>query len=95
MAETHNFKGANIHAAPPRGLEEMIGWLHCFHNGVACVSAWKPTSEELDRLNAGESLFISVMSGLREDGEPAIMPLYVGTEDDCAAIVRDTGKDWK
>lgn len=95
---THDFEGANIHAAPPRGYEEMIGWLHCFHNGATCVSAWKPTAEDLEKLNAGQSVFISVMSGSRHDVtgkiQPNILPVYVGMEDDVRQVVMDTGATW-
>lgn len=94
MAEPHDFPGANVHAAPPRGFEEMIGWLHCFHNGSCVVSAWKPSPEELEALNRGESIFVSVMSGAHENGHPIIHPTYVGTEEMVRPIVRDTGADW-
>lgn len=94
MAEAHNFEGANIHAAPPKGLDEMIGWLHVFHNGRCCVSAWKPTPEELTALNNGESIFISVMSGQTDSGRPMIFPTFVGTEENCREVVSDTGKVW-
>lgn len=94
MAEQQNFAGANIHAGPPRGYEEMIGWLHCFHNGAACVSAWKPTAEELADLNGGGSIFVSVMCGSFENGKPIIFPMYVGNEENCREVVSDTGKVW-
>jgi len=95
---THEFEGCNVHAAPPPGYEEMIGWLHCFHNGRTCVSAWKPSPEDLEKLNAGQSVFISVMSGSQHDinGKltPRIIPTFVGTEDDVRMIVLDTGATW-
>lgn len=86
--ETHDFKGSTDHFGPPPGLEEMIGWLHVFRNGKCVVSAWKPTPEELDRLNKGESVFVSVMSG------NAVCPMFVGLEDETRAVVSDTGKTW-
>ena len=95
MASPVDFEGANIHAAPPAGYEEMIGWLHVFHNGATCVSAWKPDAEELARLNAGEPIFISVMSGSQKNGKPVILPCYVGSEDNCREVASDTGKVWK
>lgn len=95
MADAHDFDGANIHASPPKGQEEMVGWLHVFHNGAACVSAWRPTAEELAELNAGGSIFISVMSGSLPNGRPIIMPVFVGSETNCEEVVRDTGKTWK
>jgi hypothetical protein len=95
---THDFEGANVHAAPPPGYEEMIGWLHCFHNGQACVSAWKPSPEDLEKLNAGQSVFISVMTGTRQgpDGRilPNIYPTFVGMEDETKEVVSDTGRVW-
>lgn len=94
----HDFKGTNVHASPPKGYEEMIGWLHCFHNGVCCVSAWKPTPEQLEILNAGGSVFVSVMTGSKHDItgklQPVILPTFVGTEDDVRAVVSDTGGVW-
>jgi len=95
---THDFPGTNVHAAPPPGYEEMIGWLHCFHNGATCVSAWKPDAEQLAVLNAGGSVFVSVMSGSKHDingkVQPNIFPTYVGTEEDVRAVVSDTGAVW-
>ncbi len=66
MTTTHNFEGSSHHFGPPPGLEEMVGWLHVFSNGNAVVSAWKPSAEMLAKLNAGESIFVSVMSGSHE-----------------------------
>ena len=88
MAETQYFNGANAHYGPPPGLEEMIGWLHCFKNGNTVVSAWKPSAEELEKLNNGEMIFISIMSGEH------VIPCYVGCEESCKAVVSDTGKVW-
>ncbi len=93
MADTHDFEGANCHLGPPPGLEEMVGWLHVFSNGHANVSAWKPTAWELAVLNAGGSLFVSVMSG-SQGGRPVVFPMYVGTEDTTKAVVSDTGRVW-
>lgn len=95
MAYAHEFEGANIHAVAPPGFEEMIGHLYVFHNGRSCVSAWKPTPEELEVLNAGGSIYVSVMSGTTDEGRPAIIPMYVGTEENCLQVVSDTGAVWK
>lgn len=92
---SHQFDGCNIAAAPPPGFEEMIQTLYCFHNGRSCVSAWKPTRDELAELNAGGSIYVSVMSGITEDGKPAILPLFVGTEEITLQVTRDTGRGWK
>lgn len=101
MADTHDFPGSTHHFGPPPGFEEMIGWLHFFFNGHCVVSAWKPTPEELERLNAGESIFLSVASGTRlvnVEGEvvriPSVLPVFVGTEDKVKEVVSDTGKVW-
>lgn len=94
MAETHDFEGSTHHYGPPPGLEEMVGWLHLFSNGCCVVSAWRPTAEELARLNAGESLFISVMSGSNAEGRPIVYPMFVGTEEETKAVVSDTGGVW-
>lgn len=101
MAEAHDFEGSNHHFGPPPGLEEMVGWLHVFSNGKCVVSAWKPSPEMLERLNAGESIFLSVMSGQRlaqtPEGPvlvPSVWPTFVGTEEEVKAVVSDTGKVW-
>lgn len=93
MADPHDFEGSTHHFSPPKGFDEMIGWLHVFSNGRTVVSAWKPTPEELRRLNAGESIFVSVMSGSR-DGIPVVYPMFVGLEDEVKAIAGDTGRVW-
>lgn len=98
MAETHDFEGSTHHFGPPPGLEEMVGWLHIFSNGKCNVSAWKPDANLLAKLNAGESIFLSVFSGSYEDEKgqeiPRVFPVFVGSEDDCKAVVSDTGKVW-
>lgn len=94
MSDPHNFDGANCHLGPPPGLEEMVGWLHIFSNGHANVSAWKPDAEELARLIAGESVFISVMSGSDDQGRPIVFPMYAGTEEKTRLVVSDTGPTW-
>lgn len=88
MANPHDFKGSNRHYGPPPGLDEMVGHLHVFMNGQVVVSAWKPTPEELAKLNAGESIFVSVMSGSN------VFPIYVGCEETCRTVASDTGKVW-
>lgn len=94
MADPQNFEGANIHAGPPRGLEEMVGWLHVFFNGRGYVSAWKPTAAELADLNAGGSIFVHFLSGSREDGAPLIFPMFVGNEENVKEVVSDSGGVW-
>ncbi|MAQ09606.1 MAG: hypothetical protein CMQ11_07205 [Gammaproteobacteria bacterium] len=94
MADPHDFEGSTHHFGPPPGLEEMVGWLHVFSNGRCNVSAWKPTVEELAKLNAGESIFVSIMSGADHRGKPHVFATYVGTEDEVKAVVSDTGKVW-
>lgn len=103
---THDFEGSTHHFGPPPGMEDRCGWLHVFHNGTHAVSAWKPNAEELARLNAGESLFMSVRSGARQefvpgpDGghlllHPIVHPVFVGMEDDTKGVVeRDGGNTW-
>lgn len=94
----HEFPGCNVNAAPPPGFEEMISPLVGFHNGRTWVTAWLPSPEDLEKLNAGEPIFVSVMSGSRRDVEgnfrPNIIPMFVGTEADAREVVRDTGADW-
>lgn len=102
MSDTHDFPGSTHHFGPPPGLEEMVGWLHVFSNGHCTVSAWKPNAEELARLNAGESIFVSVMSGSKPARNaldmpvriPLVHPTFVGTEEAVKAVVSDTGSTW-
>lgn len=86
--EPIKFPGATDYFGPPDGLEEMIGHLHVFRNGHTVVSAWKPSAEDMARPNAGEAIFVSVMSGA------AVFPMFVGTEEDCKAVASDTGRVW-
>lgn len=94
----HEFEGCNVCAAPPPGYEEMISSVNGFHNGATWVTAWKPSPTDLEKLNAGGSVFVSVMSGSRRDDEgkirPNIIPMFVGTEDDAKSVVSDTGGVW-
>jgi len=103
---THDFEGSTHHFGPPKGMEDRCGWLHVFHNGTHAVSAWKPSPEDLARLNAGESVFLSVRSGSTpefvpgEDGghvilHPVVHPVFVGLEADTKSVVEgDGGKLW-
>lgn len=88
MADPIQFEGVTHHFGPPPGLEEMIGSLYVFQNGRTVVSAWMPSAEELAKLNAGEAIFVSVMSGA------SVFPMFVGTEDQVKAVASDTGRVW-
>lgn len=74
------------------------GWIaeirRYFNNDGEYVAAWKPTPEELARLNAGESLFVSVMSDCDPTGRPIVFPMFVGTEEETKAVVSDCGGVW-
>lgn len=70
------FPGCNVNAAPPPGFEEMIAPLIGFHNGRTWVTAWHPTPEDLAKLNAGEPVYVSVMSGSRRDVGGSIHPQH-------------------
>lgn len=90
MANPIDFEGSTDHFGPPAGMEDQIGWLHCFRNGVNVVSAWQFSPEELAELNAnGGVAFLSVRSGA------TVFPVFVGTERLCASVVADEGKVWK
>lgn len=90
MASPIDFEGSTDHFGPPPGMEESIGWLHCFRNGINVVSAWQFSPEELEELNRnGGVAFLSVRSG------PSVLPVFVGTERVVASVVADEGGVWK
>lgn len=71
---------------PPRGLEDAVAPLHvrAMQEGALffLVSEWKPDADELQRLQAGESVFLSIMG----TGMPPVM-LMVGPEPELAQSV--------
>jgi hypothetical protein len=90
MAEMIDFAGSTDNIGPPPGLEESIGRLYCFRNGINVVSAWRFSPEELVELNAnGGVAFLSVRSGM------SVLPVFVGTERVVASVVADEGKIWR
>jgi hypothetical protein len=62
------FAQANVEMQAPAGQEESVHPLWCWRgehaNGMPCfISAWRPTPEELVKLNLGEPIFLSILSG--------------------------------
>ena len=60
------FAQANIEMQPPPGEEENVHTLWCWRGTYGdgtpgFVSAWRPTPEELVRLNLGEPIFLSIL----------------------------------
>ena len=97
MAEPVDFHGSTMHFGPPPGHEDRVGWLHVFSNGLHTVSCWRPTADELARLNAGEPLFLSHRSGVNPRTlVPVVFPAYVGTEENVRAVIEaDGGEAWE
>jgi hypothetical protein len=64
------FAQANVEMQAPPGQEESVHPLWCWRGQFAdgepgFVSAWRPTREELVKLNLGEPLFLTILgSGL-------------------------------
>lgn len=55
-----SFKESNTVLAAPKGQEETCGSLEVFMDGHFVISAWRPTAQELVRLNMGEPLYLVV-----------------------------------
>lgn len=89
MGTPVEFDGQITVFGPPKGREEEIGTLPVFGNGYAVVSCWQLSEEELADIIANDrKLFVSVLSGEH------VLPMFVGSERECAAVVADTGKVW-
>ena len=63
--------------------------MHVFNNGIASVSCWELTPEELaDCIQAGGCIFVSVLAG------PTSPPIFVGSEETVRTMLIDYGKVW-
>lgn len=90
MGRPVEFIGQQRIFGPPPGKEEEIGSLPVFGNGVSVVSCWELSEKELEDIKAaGGRLYLSVMSGHH------VLPCFVGSERETAAVVADTGKVWR
>lgn len=50
-----------VRTAPP-GMDNCHD-VHCYADRELCITAWRPTPEELVKLNLGEPLFLWVFMG--------------------------------
>lgn len=90
MASPVEFDGQITVFGPPPGKEEEIGSLPVFGNGVSVVSCWQFTEAEWEQVKANDyKVFLSIMSG------GVVLPCFVGSEQQIAAVVSDTGKVWR
>jgi hypothetical protein len=87
MAEAVPFFGANKVFRAPEGREDVSD-LHTFANGIANVSAWRLSAEELAEVNRTDIVFLSVLSA------DVFYPVYLGSEDSVRLLVADYGKVW-
>jgi len=56
------FNEFNKVLTPPEGMDNCIP-LHVFNDGVASVSCWQPTPEELEEINRTGCVWVIVYSG--------------------------------
>lgn len=53
------FEQANIVMLAPKGMDNCSD-VHAFHTGQHVITAWRPTPEELVKINLGEPVWIWV-----------------------------------
>jgi hypothetical protein len=82
-----DFPGSNFTFLAPEGREDVSD-LPVFRSGVANVSAWQLSPEELEEVNRTGKVFVSVLSG------DIFFPVAVGSEESIRAMVADFGKVW-
>lgn len=71
--EAIKFKEQNLVLGKPESMtDEECGKLAVFYNGEQYVSCWKPTQDDLARLNLGEPVWLGIYS----QGHP---PVYLTT----------------
>ncbi len=66
------FKEVNTVMRGPDGMKNCAD-LHCFQNDQQIISAWRPTPEELVRLNLGEPVWLSVIG-------QQMPPVWIGVD---------------
>lgn len=89
------FQGMTHEYGPPVGLDEMVGRLPFFSNGVSNVSCWQLSPGELQEvIDSGGKVFVSVMSGCGSTENPLVFPMYASSESNCKLVVSDTGGVW-
>jgi len=50
-----------VRKAPP-GMDNCHD-VHCYADATYCITAWRPTPQELVRLNLGEPVYLGVIMG--------------------------------
>ena len=88
MANPIQWHGANKVLTAPEGREGDIRDIHVFNNGVASVSCWELTQDEILDIIQSRCIFISVLAG---PSSPAIFP---GSEETVRTMLIDYGKVW-
>lgn len=68
------FSEANSVRRAPPGMENCND-LHLYSDAEQCISAWRPTPEELVKINLGEPVFLWVIMG----GDMPPVALTVGS----------------
>lgn len=49
----------SVRTAPP-GMDDCMD-VHCYADDKYCITAWRPTPEELVKLNLGEPVYLGVL----------------------------------
>lgn len=84
------FEAANGHLGPPKGMTDAdCATIHVYRTNTPdgwplCVSGWRPTPEELVKLNLGEPLFLGVCMRC-EHGNPTMPPVWLRVGSDTFA----------
>lgn len=89
MGITVDFKQSNLDLAPPTTEDgtpdDRVSTVRGFSNGIAVVTAWQFTPEEIEEINRTGVVFLSLLCG---DHVP---PMYVGSESAVRSLVQDFG----
>lgn len=79
------FPESNTVMRRPAGMtEEQCADIHAYTNGQQVITCWRPTPEELVKLNLGEPVWLSLMG-------PTMQPAHVTAHHPFVASVDTSG----
>lgn len=88
-----DFKGTNLTLTPPiledGTVDDRVQSLSAFTNGVAVVTAWQFTPEEIEQINRDGCVYLSVL--VPPDHFP---PIFLGSSSSVRDAVQDMGGSW-